>query len=653
MIFNELIIQNFGIYNGRHTVSLNISKSKPIILFGGLNGGGKTTLLDALQLVLYGKFAKCSNRDDQSYSNFLARKKNRYSDKNAIVELSLTFTHQTNTEKNIYQVIRNSTVNNSRKSKEKVEIYCNNVFDKHLSQNWDEYINEFVPLSLSNLFFFDGEKVSQLANTERSSEMVRTGIESLLGIDLINQIRIDLSAKTKQLQVSNIEQTIVNKINNCENEIAIQNTLISDLKIKSAELDSKTIKAQIDINKAQQKVRSSGANLIDERDNIKYELGIIESRIKSINSELIKILSGAIPLNLVKELFLETETQINHEKKIKEARSLNNAVKDYEKKILYTLEQVKASKQTIKQINSTMIKLAEKRDILANKKCFVDFDISIFTGLSDRIELENLQISTLKIELKELKESKALYEKKLETIPDYDTVKHLLIRLTQLEAQQKFVKEENKKTLIELNNANVKLELLATSYTKLLTQQNKDTFEQKRIVQITQHSQKLQSIFHSFGQKLIIENIDKLEIIIKEKFNSLGRKSHLISNLSISPENYNITLYDSQNVSMDPSELSAGERQLLAIAILWGLAEASGKGIPTVIDTPLGRLDSHHRNRLLTEYFPRASTQVILLSTDEEIDLDCYEQLKPFINQEYQIIFDESSKSSNFKAGYF
>ncbi len=95
MILNHLTLHNFGVYKGRHTIHLTPPKtSKPIILIGGLNGGGKTTLLDALQLVLYGKFANCSNRGNLSYPDYLRRTINHHvkSEDGAAVELQ--FSHQ-------------------------------------------------------------------------------------------------------------------------------------------------------------------------------------------------------------------------------------------------------------------------------------------------------------------------------------------------------------------------------------------------------------------------------------------------------------------------------------------------------------------------------------------------------------------------------
>ena len=104
---------------------------------------------------------------------------------------------------------------------------------------------------------------------------------------------------------------------------------------------------------------------------------------------------------------------------------------------------------------------------------------------------------------------------------------------------------------------------------------------------------------------------------------------------------------------MSPDRLSAGERQLLAIALLWGLARVSGRALPTVIDTPLGRLDSSHRANLIERYFPSASHQVILLSTDEEINRTYHRMLEPQIGRSYLLQYDDEERATTVVDGYF
>jgi DNA sulfur modification protein DndD len=114
-----------------------------------------------------------------------------------------------------------------------------------------------------------------------------------------------------------------------------------------------------------------------------------------------------------------------------------------------------------------------------------------------------------------------------------------------------------------------------------------------------------------------------------------------------------MTLFGADGHEVHAGRLSAGERQLLAISTLWGLARASGRPLPTIIDTPLGRLDSHHRSNLVESYFPYASHQVIILSTDEEIGSKHLANLKPRIARTFQLLYSGTTKSTAVVPGYF
>jgi DNA sulfur modification protein DndD len=652
MIFKELQIQNFGIYQGEHNIELDVTANKPVILLGALNGGGKTTFLDAIQLALYGKHAKCSNRAGNSYSSFLASCKNRFAAADAEVKLSLSFIHRTDNTVRTYEIER-SWHAKGQDAKDKVRVLVNTVYDEHLSQYWDDFVNEFIPLSLSDLFFFDGEKIENLAHPQRSSELVKTGIESLLGLDLLSQLQIDLSQVERKLRAGNVDQSVMAKVSACEDEMGQHNVLMSDLKKSMADFERQISDANIAINKARQSVRNSGAHLIEKRDELKFELGSIETRLKLNKAEQVKLAAGVGPLALVKDLIEQTKIQITLETEAKQAKVLDEAISAYDEKIIAALKKSEAPEQTLVQIQQTMTEQAKARHQLANVECYLNTDLGIFNGLDQRIKEEEKLRKRLKQDETKFLEQQALFQKQLDNIPAYDSVQHLINELAEHEATFKGLNTLYRHKQQLLDQAIAKGNVLSQRYTNLLAKQNKDTFEQRRTIQVSEHVKKLKTTLQGFAEQLISENIGQLQNLVKQKFDALGRKSQLISELTICPSSFAITLYDAVGIELKPEKLSAGERQLLAIAILWGLAEASGKELPTVIDTPLGRLDGKHRSKLVKNYFPKAGPQVILLSTDEEIMDDYYLHLKPFIAREYQISYNELAKTSSFNEGYF
>jgi DNA sulfur modification protein DndD len=133
----------------------------------------------------------------------------------------------------------------------------------------------------------------------------------------------------------------------------------------------------------------------------------------------------------------------------------------------------------------------------------------------------------------------------------------------------------------------------------------------------------------------------------------LLRKRAMADRISIDPETYAVTLLNAAGQTIPFERLSAGERQLLATALLWGLARASGRPVPTIIDTPLGRLDSSHRKHLVRGYFPRASHQVILLSTDEEIIGTRLTEINPSVARVYRLVHEDQAGETSIEEGYF
>jgi DNA sulfur modification protein DndD len=135
----------------------------------------------------------------------------------------------------------------------------------------------------------------------------------------------------------------------------------------------------------------------------------------------------------------------------------------------------------------------------------------------------------------------------------------------------------------------------------------------------------------------------------------LAHKEGLVGGVEIDRTTLDLRVRDQAGRWVERDRLSAGEQHLLAVALLWGLASASGRPLPVVIDTPLGRLDAEHRRRLLDRYFPHASHQVILLATDAELDAGHLAALRArdLVECSYLIRYDADRRASVVEPGYF
>ncbi|MBE9139756.1 AAA family ATPase [Nodosilinea sp. LEGE 07088] len=197
MIFLDLTLQNFGPYHGHHTLNLRPQDGCPIILIGGLNGGGKTTLMDAIRLALYGQRAPIDRRRSLAYVSFLAQCVNNQAERAAV---ELTF------ERVIYisgiEKLSQVRVQRlwQRGSKDTLTVELDGWPNEYLTQNWDEQVEDWLPLGLSNLFLFDGEQVKALAEQDTPPPSVVSAIRAVLGLELADRLANDLAVLVSRKQ---------------------------------------------------------------------------------------------------------------------------------------------------------------------------------------------------------------------------------------------------------------------------------------------------------------------------------------------------------------------------------------------------------------------------------------------------------------------
>jgi len=138
-----------------------------------------------------------------------------------------------------------------------------------------------------------------------------------------------------------------------------------------------------------------------------------------------------------------------------------------------------------------------------------------------------------------------------------------------------------------------------------------------------------------------------------EMYRLLSSRSGLIKDMTIDEKTYEVCIRDRNGHEIKKSGLSAGEKEVFAISLLWGLAQTSQLKLPIIIDTPLSRLDSTHRDNIVNNYFPNAGEQVVILSTDTEIDTNYYRSLKPHLSGAGCLVFDQRQELTVFESGYF
>ena len=208
-------------------------------------------------------------------------------------------------------------------------------------------------------------------------------------------------------------------------------------------------------------------------------------------------------------------------------------------------------------------------------------------------------------------------------------------KVTALEADLTSLREEKRKLEREHSR---ELDRLATAATQI-----------SRIQMVP----RVKSVLDQYRRMLVEKKVSDLQEEATECFNRLSRKKDALRTIRISPDDYSIVLLDGRGHPLAKNLLSAGEKQIYAVSMLWALARTSGRPLPMIVDTPLGRLDSDHRNLLVKEYFPMASHQVIVLSTDTEVDEQYFNQLLPYVSHAYHLEFDPDDGSSRGTAGYF
>ena len=605
----SLWLENFGLYGGANTFDLQSdpTNGKQVIVIKGHNGSGKTTFLEAIRLAIYGKRSLGPRVSRSEYELYLLEKINVLAPTRR-ASVSLTFSLREDGEVQFYEVTRSwatrgSSVLDTLQLKRDGE-----ALDDIPREDWEHYLEDLIPPGVSQLFFFDGEKIQDIADGE-VTDGLRDAVRSLLGLDLIEQLRNDLAIYTVRADedafdddFEAIQRDIVTK----RNELVLKEE-------EAADLTSRRDQVARRIERAQKAFQNEGGRVALDRGALKRAQAACNRRIESLQSELKRLANGPLPLGLAPSLIERLQSLVTGESSHGSRRAVKTFLTVFEayklenptKRPAWTKRHFAAMRHYLEaQGGKTEILLDGQSDWIADRLELMKsgFRLEVLS-VGEHLDEAFRERGLLKIQLRSLDSNAATDALEVLKSAEYDlgAVETKLRATTANIDSQRFQIGSLEKVTIRAREA-----LLHRQY-------------QDRRLDLARRAQRALVDYES---RILDQRLAALSTHFVECFNGLIRKKRLVSTVEVDPKSFAISLVGEDGARISKDLLSAGERQIFAISMLWALGKTSGRELPMIIDTPLSRLDSHHRRAIMERYVSEASHQVILLCTDTEFTDD-------------------------------
>jgi DNA sulfur modification protein DndD len=655
MIFDELVVHNVGVFGGRHTFTLTPpSPDKPVTLIGALNGGGKTTFLDAIHLVLFGPLARTTSRGNGSYPQYLRRLiHNGVSPEDgATIELAFHIVEQG--EPRHYRVCRSWTGAGSG-ARERLDVFVDNRRDATLSQQWAERVDVFVPRGVAELFFFDGEKIETLAELDNAREVLRTAIGSLLGLDLVDRLAADLTIVERNHKTSQAPPATQKMLEAQRKKLARVREAKESAKDRVAEAREAVERAEKVLHDIEVKIQLEGGELFGRSRELEATQQHLAKSAKDLDVRLADAAGGSLPLQLVRDQLSALTERAEVELDQARERDVADLLTARDRETIEQLQQHGAAEEAVQAVQSFLSKdrrsrrrRSRTRIVDLKEDAVVALRHLLGSGLDDEITaVRDLieQRQTIQGDLEDVIRG-------MESVPTEEALAELHQQRNDAHRAVAAASQAFSQAQADVDAAATDEGAVERQLSTFLDQAAEEFAAADDSRRLSEHSQRVRTTLAKFRHEAIRRNVDRIQKLILDSLQRLARKNRLITDISINPVTFDVELHGRDGTVLLPQQLSAGERQLLAISMLWGLAQASGRPLPVVIDTPLGRLDGIHRNHLVERYFPQASHQVILLSTDQEIDEAAWHKLRKHVGHTYQLTHDTASGATSAQTGY-
>ena len=656
MWISKIELTNFKSYRHAEFNFPEPEGEKNIVLVGGINGYGKTSILEALYLCLYGKdaivhLARAGLKTDEfkGYPSFLERAFNGEARRASEDLMSVRVVVQKTKTKGI-DILRRWYFRTSTGAWQEDEAVVrettrgvpgmpktdgkNNFL---LSEMLDD---NFVPAHVAPFFFFDGEEVKKLADQNRI-EQVKQGLEGLLGVVLLRNLaeRLKGFEGYKRSGIANVDDQNIDRM--------LEALTADEAKLNALRLDAEQSKKKLDDLKAErnsyfERITAAGGgggdiatvkDLVEEREQLRNAQ-------RDVQKSLERILADKLPFHLMpRTLLQEFRRQLQREVALTEwqaeCRALQPKRAKFENAFLgaatpaispeLTEQQVAAIKGRIETAWASLFHPppANCADAITHSYLHESLRDRALSFL-DSIDVGQQEVLDLLNQQRELTSRIEELNRKISRVEGIDRdgtlaeLKKNLSRVTaDIDAMETHIKDDEREV--------IGLEVTVNNTRSRYQQESKRRDETSPIRQLLNKSERVRAVVEEVIPALFPLKVKALSEAMTRVYKQLAHKTQVARIVIDGDGTAHILSKTNKEIGFDRS---AGENQIFATALIAGLAEVSKVKAPLVVDTPLGRLDSKHRANILNFWISNANRQVILLSQDEEIDADFYKRIK-------------------------